>query len=398
MKLYEALIIALHGLFSNKMRSLLTMLGVIIGVGSVITLVSIGEGVKLSISQQIQGLGSNLILVTPGKSTAGVNVGTLGAVSRLTYDDALAVERSAGSVKNVAPVIESGVNINNPVKRTTLVTGTTESYHEVRNFPLDAGEFISRGDVRGYRPVAVLGHAVRKHLFPGRDPLNKMIRIDDMEFKVIGVMKKKGRTLTIDNDDRVFIPITVAENLFDTKQVSMIFIQSQSPEDVTDAVDETGRIILNRHKQKDFIVSEQKDILNAFQGIMGILTGMLGGIAGVSLLVGGIGIMNIMLVAVTERTREIGIRKAVGAKSRDILAQFLLESVFLSALGGLIGIGTGFLGARLLKIILPTLPTEVTPWSITVAFLFGLLVGLFFGIYPAGKAARLNPIEALRYE
>lgn len=398
MKLFEVLKIALHGLASNKMRSLLTMLGVIIGVGSVITLVSIGEGVKSSISSQIQGLGSNLILVTPGGGKAGVNVSTLGAVNRLTYDDALAVERNADSVKNVAPVIESSAYIQYKSGKTTLVSGTTESYAEVRNFPVRSGDFFSRGDIRGYRPVAVIGDTVCKELFPGQNPLNKTLMINSKDYEIIGVMEKKGRTLTIDNDDRVFIPITAAESLFNTKQVSMMFIQSESPKAVSTAVDETKRIITDRHKKMDFAVSEQKDILNAFEGITGTLTQMLGGIAGVSLFVGGIGIMNIMLVTVTERTREIGIRKSVGAKRRDIMFQFLSESMFISAFGGLLGIGAGIGGTRMLKDVVPKLPTIISPWSIGVAFLFALLVGLFFGIYPARKAARLSPIEALRYE
>lgn len=396
---YDALIIAVRGLVSNKMRSLLTMMGVIIGVGSVITLISIGEGVKSQISQQIQGLGSNMVLVTPGKGTAGVTATSMGgAVSKLTFEDALAVEREAPSVRNVAPVIESSANAEFDQRRLTLVSGTTESYNEVRNAGLAAGRFISRGDVVAARDVIVLGDIVKKELFGGTNPIGRTVGINNRPFKVIGVMKKKGYTLTINNDDRVFIPITVAETLFDTKQVSMIFVQAVGPETVSEAVDETTGIISRRHHKRDFAVSEQKDILNTFQGIMGTLTGMLGGIAGVSLIVGGIGIMNIMLVTVTERTREIGIRKAVGAKRRDIMIQFLMESVFISALGGLIGIVVGLWGSRLLKDIIPKLPTVISPWSVIMAFSFALLVGLFFGIYPARKAARLDPIEALRYE
>ena len=399
MKLIEILRIALRGLVTNKMRSLLTMLGVIIGVGSVITLVSISEGVKVSISRQIQGLGSNLVLVTPGTGLAGTNASSLGtSVSTLTFEDALAVERESDSVKNVAPVIESSGTVEFGDRVTTLVSGTSESYNEVRNFPVAKGEFFSRGDIRGYRPVAVLGDAVFSRLFSKKSSIGRTIKINAKEFKVVGVMKKKGPTLTLNNDNRVLIPITVAEDLLDTKQVNLMFIQAQSPALVQNAVEDTTRILRERHGEKDFAVSEQKDILNTFQGIMGTLSGMLGGIAGVSLLVGGIGIMNIMLVTVTERTREIGIRKAVGATRRDIMAQFLLESVFISALGGLVGVGAGFGGARLLGEILPKLPTVVTPWSITMSFLFALLVGLFFGIYPARKAARLDPIEALRYE
>lgn len=398
MRLFEVLGVALKGLSGNKLRSLLTMLGVIIGVGSVITLVSIGEGVKSSISKQIEGLGSNLVIVTPGTGTAGTNISTLGgATSKLSYDDALAVEESY-AVQNVAPVIESSGTVGFKERRTTLITGTSESYGEVRNIPLASGEFISRADIRGYRQVAVLGDYLKRELFSGINPIGKTVRVNNQDYTVIGVMQKKGRTLTIENDNRIYIPITMAEQLLDTKQVSMMFVQSTSPRSVNSAMKETRRIIRERHGKTDFAISEQKDILNTLEGIMGTLTGMLGGISGVSLLVGGIGIMNIMLVTVTERTREIGIRKAVGAKRRDILFQFIMESVFLSALGGLIGIAAGLAGSRLLQNIVPRLPTTVTLWSIMVSFLFALLVGLFFGIYPARKAARLDPIEALRYE
>lgn len=398
MRIFEVLWVAFVGLSGNKLRSLLTMLGVIIGVGSVITLVSIGEGVRTSITEQIQGLGSNLVIVTPGTGTAGTNISTIGgATSKLSYDDALAVERSE-VVVNVAPVIESGGYAAFKERRATLITGTSESYGEVRNIAVAKGDFISRADIRGYRNVAVIGDYLKRELFIGLNPIGKKITVGNEEFTVVGVMGKKGRTLTIENDNRVYIPITVAEDLLDTKQVSMMFVQSKAPKTVNSTMEETRRIIRERHGKTDFAISEQKDILNTLEGIMGTLTGMLGGIAGVSLLVGGIGIMNIMLVTVTERTREIGLRKAVGAKRRDIMFQFIMESVFLSALGGIIGVAVGLAGSRLLQNIVPRLPTTVTSWSIVVAFLFALLVGLFFGIYPARKAARLDPIEALRYE
>ena len=398
MRLFEIFWVALRGISGNKLRSFLTMLGVVMGVGSVITLISIGEGVRTSISEQIQGLGSNLVIVTPGTGTAGTNISTLGgATSELSYEDALAVEGS-NDVKNVAPVIESSGYAAYKERRATLITGTSESYSEVRNIPMASGDFFSRADIRGYRQVAVVGDYLKRELFIGVNPIGKTIKINDEEYTVIGVAKKKGRTLTIENDNRIYIPITMAEQLLDTKEVSMMFVQSTSPDTVKNAMEETRRIIMERHGKKDFAISEQKDILNTLDGIMDTLSGMLGGIAGVSLLVGGIGIMNIMLVTVTERTREIGLRKAVGARRRDILFQFIMESVFISAFGGLIGIAVGLTGSRLLQNALPQLPTTVTPWSITVSFLFSLLVGLFFGIYPARKAARLDPIEALRYE
>ena len=398
MRLFEIFWVALRGISGNKLRSFLTMLGVVMGVGSVITLISIGEGVRTSISEQIQGLGSNLVFVTPGTGTAGTNISTLGgSTSELSYEDALAVEGS-NDVKNVAPVIESSGYAAYKERRATLITGTSESYSEVRNIPMASGDFFSRADIRGYRQVAVVGDYLKRELFIGVNPIGKTIKINDEEYTVIGVAKKKGRTLTIENDNRIYIPITMAEQLLDTKEVSMMFVQSTSPDTVKNAMEETRRIIMERHGKKDFAISEQKDILNTLDGIMDTLSGMLGGIAGVSLLVGGIGIMNIMLVTVTERTREIGLRKAVGARRRDILFQFIMESVFISAFGGLIGIAVGLTGSRLLQNALPQLPTTVTPWSITVSFLFSLLVGLFFGIYPARKAARLDPIEALRYE
>lgn len=399
MGLIEAFRIALKELIANKMRSLLTMLGVIIGVASVITLVSIGEGVRWQISRQIESLGSNLVIVTPGKGAPGVSSASFtGAISKLTYDDALAIERRAGSVKNVAPLIESGGIVEQKKRVSTLISGTSPSYPMVRNSPLKAGDFITDSDIRGYRRVVVLGDTVRDRLFGGGTGLGREIIINKEHFKVIGAMRRKGRTLTIDNDDRVFIPITVAEELLRTKQVSIIFVQSVGPGEVNNTVSQTRRVLGNRLQRSDFAVSEQRDILSTFKGIMNTLTAMLGGIAGVSLLVGGIGIMNIMLVSVTERTREIGIRKAVGAKNRHIMLQFLLESMFISSLGGALGIGLGFIGARFLDRILPSLKTMVSPWSIAIAFAFSLLVGLFFGIYPARKAARLNPIDALRYE
>jgi len=399
----EAFRIAIKELFANKMRSLLTMLGVIIGVASVITLVSIGEGVRWQISRQIEALGSNLVIVTPGKGTGGVSGPSFtGAISKLRYDHAQAIERQAGSVKNAAPLIEAGSVVSLSQKEdkkvSTLVSGTSESYPEVRNQPLRAGDFISRTDIHEYRYVAVLGDTVRKKMFGDGNGIGEEIRIGEEHFKVIGVMRKKGRTLTIDNDDRIFIPITVAEELLKTQQVSIIFVQSVNPQEVDDAVSQTRRVLNRRLQKSDFAVSEQKDILSTFKGIMNTLTAMLGGIAGVSLLVGGIGIMNIMIVSVTERTREIGTRKAVGAKNRDVLLQFLLESMVISAVGGALGIGLGFLGSRFLDRLVPNLKTMVSPRSIVIAFTLSLLVGLFFGIYPAHKAARLNPIDALRYE
>lgn len=396
MKLSEGLRMAFKQMTAKKIRFLLTTLGVIIGVASVISLVSIGEGVKSYISDQIEALGSNLIIVTP--SQTGVTGGAIGGtVSTLTYPDAKAIDQQAKAVRHVAPVIESGSTIIDGKTTNTLINGTVPEYPNIRNFTVAQGRFFNAPELKNANNVVVLGSKVARRLFDMERPINRKVTINNKEFKVIGVMLYKGRTLTIDNDDRVFIPITTAEKMLNTNRLSMIFVQAANSDAVNSAVSQTKRILKQR-KVKSFAINEQKDLLNAFEGIMRTLTGMLGGIAGISLLVGGIGIMNIMLVSVTERTREIGIRKAVGAKRRDILLQFLLESIMVSSIGGLLGILMGLFGARFLPQVIPDLPTAVTPWSIIIAFSFSLLVGLFFGIYPARKAAGLDPIVALRYE
>lgn len=397
MKLSEGLRIAFKEMTSKKIRFLLTTLGVIIGVASVISLVSIGEGVKSYISGQIEALGSNLVIVTP--SQTGITGGSIGGtVSSLTYPDAQAVAQQAKSVRHVVPVIESGSTIIDGKSTTSLINGTVPEYPEIRNFKVAQGRFFQSKELKDADQVVVLGSKVARRLFNEERPINQKVTINNQQFTIIGVMLYKGRTLTIDNDDRVFIPITTAEKMLKTNRLSMIFLQARNSDAVDSVVHQTKEILQQR-KVKSFAINEQKDLLNAFDGIMRTLTGMLGGIASISLLVGGIGIMNIMLVSVTERTREIGVRKAVGAKRRDILLQFLLESIMVSSIGGMLGILMGVVSARFLPNVIPDLPiTVVTPWSIIISFSFSLLVGLFFGIYPARKAAGLDPIVALRYE
>jgi len=376
------------------------MLGVIIGVASVIALISIGQGVKNFIDEQIEGLGTDLILVLPGQQTGPTGGVIGGSVSTLTIEDAKVVQRESDAIGRVAPVLEAGgLTTYEDNKYNTLINGTNSSYEAVRNHKVRLGRFISLKDEQKERSVVVLGTIVKDRLFGDEKPIGKLITINGDKFTVIGVMEPKGRALTINNDDRIFIPVTRAKELLDTTTVSMIFAQAVETGQINTAVNDTKRIIEREHGGKrDFSVSEQQDILKAFEGITDTLTGMLAGIAAVALIVGGIGIMNIMLVSVTERTREIGVRKAVGAKERDILYQFLVEAIVISILGGLIGVIVGLAGSRILTTFIPFLETLVTVESVLIALVFATLVGLFFGIYPAIRASKLDPIEALRNE
>ncbi len=394
MRLWEAVKMAWAGLAGNRMRSLLTMLGVIIGVGAVIALVSVGEGTRQQVTSQIQSLGSNLIMIVPRANT----------VARLTVEDATQLEQRVPTLARVIPdVSRGGVTLKwGDQTYDTTVEGTTDGYTEVRESPLQSGRFITPDDVTNRTKVAVVGYKVFTDLFGSRMPLGQRITINGEPFTVIGLMATKGQGQGANMDDRVLIPITTAQRLLGTNRVSMLYAQAKTPDQAQAAVDHITAIFQakypTRNPGKDDVmqVISQDQILSTVGNVTQILTLMLGGIAGVSLLVGGIGIMNIMLVSVTERTREIGIRKALGAKRRDILSQFLVESVILSVSGGVIGIGLGTLGSFLIS--MSSLKTHVTMSSVLLAFFFAAAVGLFFGVYPAAKAASLDPIQALRYE
>jgi putative ABC transport system permease protein len=408
MNLIESVRLALRALTTNKLRATLTMLGIIIGVMSVVALLSIGQGAQASITGQIQGIGSNLIYVMPGQlRERGVNTGM--AAATLTLADAEAIAEAVPDIAAVAPEYSRNAQVVYRDQNTnTRVIGTTPAYMTVRNVYPAQGEFFSLSDNTLDRRVAVLGPDVAQDLFGSRPAVGATIKIDRIPFHVVGIMETKGGSGMGGNQDaNIYIPINTAHRYFGGRAaaggrlVTTINVSAVSEEKVDAVSSDIIWLLRRRHNirndQDDFSVLSQKDILNVAGQVTGILTVFLGAIAGISLLVGGIGIMNIMLVSVTERTREIGLRKAVGAQERDILLQFLIEAVTLSVLGGLLGILLGIGIAQLVNLS-GLFTAVVTSSSILLAVSFAVLVGLFFGIYPAQRAAVLNPIDALRYE
>jgi putative ABC transport system permease protein len=415
MQIWESVRIALRALTANKMRSILTMLGIIIGVGAVIALLSVGIGFERYITQQFESLGSNLLFVIPGQLESGAS--SAGSSNRriqpLTMGDAqtLADPLVVPDVVAVAPEYSrSGTVVRGKREMRTSISGVTPEYQSVRNFNPVLGEFIAQEHVNGRSRVAVLGDTVAKELFEDYEfPVGQTIKLNDVPFKVIGVLEEKGGGGFGDEDNVVIIPISTAQTrLFDAGSVrgdliiSVIFLQVAAKEKMEGVADRITEVLRERHRinfkdDDDFTVVNQADLIQVFGEFTAVFTTVLGAIAGISLLVGGIGIMNIMLVSVTERTREIGIRKAVGAKRRDILLQFLIEAIVLSMLGGFVGILLGFTASTALASVVD-IDTVVTAGAVLLATGFSAAVGLFFGIYPATRAARLNPIDALRYE
>ncbi|MGQ9586376.1 MAG: ABC transporter permease [Anaerolineae bacterium] len=416
MNLMESVRISLRGLSANKLRSALTMLGIIIGVGAVIALLSVGQGVSKLITEQIQSIGSNVLFVAPIslQAAASAHPGAGAAIRDLTVEDAQAIADPllVPDVVAVAPELQRSATVERGREAFyATVVGVTPAYAQVRNRQVLEGRFVDENDMVAGSRVALLGSAVYDSLFPGGDyPIGQTIKINQIPFRVIGVLEEKGGGGFGNQDSMVLVPLSTAHTrLFRARtatgaeKVTVINVQVTS-EDRMDDVAEAIRLLLRaRHKltfrdDDDFSVISQKDILSIFGEITGVLTLFLGAIAAISLLVGGIGIMNIMLVSVTERTREIGIRKAVGAKRRDILVQFLIEAMALSLVGGAMGIVLGIVGSIAISSLSEDLVTVVTPQAILLATGFSAAVGLFFGIYPATRAARLHPIEALRYE
>ena len=391
MNLFESFRLAFNGLRANKMRSFLTMLGVIIGVGAVIALVSVGTGASQEVTTQVEALGSNLVIVMPASARG----------RDLRVEDAATIEERVAGVAHAVPSLrESATVIWTGRSIDTDVVGTTEFLPEVQSHPVGQGRFLSGQDVLYRRFVAVLGATARNNLFGLRDPMGQEIYISGYPFTVIGVMAEKGEggLFTPDPDDRVLIPVTTAQRLLGTNKIGSIYVSVNQGANADLATNHIQRIFEVRFGDAEAVqVFSQQQILAAVGSVTGILTMLLGAIAGISLLVGGIGIMNIMLVSVTERTREIGVRKAVGARSRDILAQFLVESVIISLVGGAIGIALGMLGSAAIS-RLGNVPSVVSLSWVAIAFGFAAAVGVFFGIYPAMQASRLDPIQALRHD
>ncbi len=391
MNLLESLRLAMAGLRANKMRSFLTMLGVIIGVGAVVALVSVGTGASREVTSQVEALGSNLVIVMPANARG----------RDLRAEDATMIADRVGGVLYSVPTIRRTLAVRWGKRSVdTDVLGTSEHLPAVQSHPVGIGRFFTEQDITYRRQVAVLGATTAENLFGPREPIGQEIVIGGYPFRVIGVMTKKGEggIFTPDPDDRVIIPLSTAERLLGTTRVGAIYVSVAAGVNSDLVTNHVKRILDVRFNDDEAVqVFSQQQILAAVGNVTGILTILLGAIAGISLLVGGIGIMNIMLVSVTERTREIGIRKAVGAKNRDILAQFLVESVIISLTGGVIGILLGVLGSGGISRF-GNVPSVVSLGWVGVAFGFAAAVGVFFGIYPAMKAARLDPIQALRHD
>lgn len=391
----------------NKLRTGLAILGIVIGIGSVIALVSLGQASQQAIQTQIQSLGANLLTVNPGSARTGAVQGGAGSNTTLTYDDAQAIATSpqVTTVSQVAPQISRRTQVTARSNNTnTSVIGTTDTYTSISNITMQEGRFLTPVDVQGISKVAVLGPTVVSDLFPnGQDPIGQTIRINKLAFQVIGVTVSKGGTGFANRDDTIYIPLTTAQKeVFGVNYLSSISVSAKSPDVMTAAENQIGYLLLARHKlatpaQADFTIFSQSDILSAADQTTGTFTTLLSGIAAISLLVGGIGIMNIMLVTVNERTREIGLRKALGAKKKIIITQFLIEAILLTFVGGIIGIALGVVVSYLYSLFTGSL-FVISPTSVLLAFIVSGGIGILFGWYPAKRAADLQPIEALRYE
>lgn len=391
MKIWQAVKLALVGIMTNKLRSFLTMLGIIIGVASVIALVSLTEGATGQITSQIEGLGSNLVAVT---------IRGRGMDTSLSYDEAMALKDEVSDITAIAPVINSNVTLKYGTKTSDSVQliGTNDEYETARNVHVQSGRFILPIDVEYKQKVAVIGVQTAEDLFGFTNPVGQYVKVNGQKVKVVGLLQEQGSSLLGSGDDVIMMPVTAVERIVRTSGINMLYVQASSSGAVNSVVQRLQTVLTRHFRDENSVnILSQTQMLSTVNQITRTMSLLLGSIAGISLLVGGIGIMNIMLVSVTERTREIGIRKAVGAKKADILWQFLIEAVVLTGVGGIIGIilgvggGTVFGGAF-------NLPISASPQIMLLAFAFAVGIGIIFGIYPANRAANLNPIEALRYE
>jgi putative ABC transport system permease protein len=398
--------IALRALARNKLRAFLTMLGIIIGVGAVIAMVAIGEGAKATIQAQIASLGTNVLIVLPGSANqAGVRTGLGSGVTTLVDGDARAMTREIRAVAYASPVLRRPDQVvAGNLNWGTLTQGVAPEFQQIREWEIAEGRFLHEGDVESAAKVAVLGETVARNLFGNDSPIDAVIRLRNVPFRVVGMLVPKGQSSQgQDQDDIILIPYTTMQKrLMRITFLQSIIVSAVSAERVQEAQEQITALLRQRHRiaqdrEDDFTIRNLSDITEAATTSARVMAVLLGSVASISLLVGGIGIMNIMLVSVTERTREIGIRMAVGARSRDIMLQFLVEAVVMAATGGIIGIFLGIGSSEVLK-QWAQWPTHIDPTIVAIAFLFSGAVGVFFGFYPAKKAATLDPIEALRYE
>jgi putative ABC transport system permease protein len=400
--MFEHLITAFSALAANKLRASLTMLGVIIGVLAVTLLVSVGEGARAYLDQTLTGLGTNLLVVTPGRNETRGGFGPHGgAVSKpLVMEDVRALERQATLVRGVSGAVMGNGTIRfRGRQRDTVVFGVGAAFSDLRNMHVDRGSFIRDEDVSARRRVAILGRTTVRELFGDENALGQPVRIAGGRFRVAGIMEHKGSSLGMDLDDLVFIPTTTAMDLFGLEAVNQILSAARSKEDTPAAMAEMEQILARRRSgEKTFTLQSQDDLLSTFNTITSAMTLVLLAIASISLVVGGIGIMNIMLVSVRERTREIGVRRALGATKSDVLLQFLLESLVISTVGGMIGLGLGTAIIAAVARFAPDVPVQLSPWIAAVAFGSSFVVGVISGVVPARRAAELDPVEALRYE
>ena len=407
--LWLTLLSALRILSRNPLRAGLTMLGIIIGIGAVVAMVSLGQGATASVQAEISSLGTNVLIVIPGATTVGGVRGGLGSISTLTVDDAEDIEKKVGGVTTVMYGTRSVLQIIRENKNwSTVVFGTTPVFPDIRSWPIAEGNFFTQSDMDSAAKVVVLGKTAVQNLFEaGEEVVGSEIRIRNVSLRVIGVLAPKGQSITgQDQDDFVVLPFSTAERkVLGTKflgTVGIILVATHTRHEIPAVADDIKDLLRAKHRlhqteEDDFTIRTMEDIAKTIAGTSQTMMFMLMSIASISLIVGGIGIMNILLVSVTERTREIGLRMAVGAKRAHILLQFLIEAIIMTAIGGLLGVGTGIGIARLLTAIIGW-PTIINTEAVVAAFLFSVVVGLFFGLYPANKASKLSPIEALRYE
>jgi putative ABC transport system permease protein len=401
MTAFELARVSLEAVAANKLRSFLTMLGVAIGSLAIILLISISLGVKQQVSGVVEGLGSNLYIVLPGRQERGAFArGGRPTVNNLKLQHAEKLQKQSDYQLTISPVFNAPatVSFGKNARHGILVTGAVPNFPQVRNWPVARGTFVKQSDLDLMRRVVTIGKSIETSIFEGSDPVGKQLSIAGERFQVIGVMESKGQLFDIDMDNQVFIPLTTAQRVFGSNTLSLIFVHVSRAENIPDAMAEATQILSKSLSADEFSVKSQGETLEAFQAIATILTIMLGSIAGISLVVGGIGIMNIMIVSVVERTREIGLRKALGARDWEILLQFLSESTVLSLLGSLVGIALSYMGALAISHLYPTFAVAISHFAVALALLFSLAVGTFFGVYPAFKASNLDPIEALRHE